>query len=117
MIASRNISFVLKKSYASMTDDDKKNLYFYEKLKDVNISDRNRLKCLLNLLPSGIDKNVYIDRYDVNSKLVKGLKTDEILDTISVFRPIRITTCSDELKKKVLEGYKNYVNDKKVSLR
>ena len=117
MIASRNISFVLKKSYDSMTDDDKKNLYFYEKLKDVNISDRNRLKCLLNLLPSGIDKNVYIDRYDVNSKLVKGLKTDEILDTISVFRPIRITTCSDELKKKVLEGYKNYVNDKKVSLR
>lgn len=117
MIASRNISFVLKKSYDSMTDDDKKNLYFYEKLKDVNISDRNRLKCLLNLLPSGIDKNVYIDRYDVNSKLVNGLKTGEILDIISVFRPIRITTCSNELKEKVIEGYKNYVNDKKVSLR
>ena len=117
MIASRNISFAFKKSYDSMTEEDKRGLYLYEKLKDNDISDRERLEYLLSLLPSSIDKNIYIDRYDVNSKLVKGLKTGEILDTISVFRPIRITTCSDELKKTVLEGYKNYVNDQQVSLR
>ena len=117
MVASRNISFAFKKSYDSMTDEDKKFLYLYEKLKDVNISDLERLELLLSLLPSSIDKNIYLDRYDVNSKLVNGLKTGEILDIISAFRPIRITTCSNELKEKVIEGYKNYVSNKNVSLR
>lgn len=116
MVAAKNISMALKKSFENTTDDDKKNLYFYEKIKDVNISDLDRLKCLLNILPSSMNKDVYLERYEVNTTLVEKLRTGEILDTISVFRPIRITTCSDELKEKVIDGYKDYIKSN-VSIR
>ena len=98
-----------------MTTDDKMILYFFEKIKDQSISEENRLRYLLNLLPSKINKTIYTNRYETNSQLVKGFIFDELIDHINRLRPIRISECSDELKIAVMENYKKFSQNSEIS--
>ena len=98
MWASKRVVDARRKPISKLNKEDKRCILFYEKIADESVSDRDRLKYLLNLLPSGINKKIYLNRYDVNSELVKGMDMEEILDDISFFRPIEITTCPYDIK-------------------
>lgn len=115
MNAAKRISNIQKKDIGEMTDSDKIALYFYEKIKDPNISERNRLKFLLNLFPDSLDKKVYLNRFDVNRELSRGLPSEDLVDYVENLRPIVVSKCSDELKSKVIEAYeKNFGKSKKT---
>lgn len=114
MCAAKMISQIKKKSVSEMNDNEKTSLYFYEKLKDNNISERYRLKCLLSLFPNKIDKMIYLNRYDVNSELVKGLVYEDFLDYVNGFRPIVITEASEELKEIIRDNYQKRLEKAKL---
>ena len=115
---SKKIAGINKKDISDINDNEMAELYFYEKIKSSKVSDRDKLKCLLNLFPSDVKKMIYLNRYDVNSELIKGLDVDDKLSSISIFRPINITNCSSKLKEKINSTCaRNYNINKKTRLR
>lgn len=115
---SKRIADIRKKAVDDMTENDMVELYFYEKIKDSRVSDRNKLKCLLHLFPSSIKRSIYLNRYDVNCELIKGLDMDDKLSSISAFRPINITNCDSEFKEKIISNYvRNHNINKRKNLR
>ena len=106
---AKRISAIKRKSYLNMSNSDKLIYYYYEIICDSNTNDKEKLIALLSTFPKEIDKKVYLNRYDTNKALIQGLATEEILEAVSALRPIRITTCSETLKRKIKENYKkNY---------
>ena len=97
MYAAKKISNIQRKPINDINDDDIITLYSFEKLKDEKISERNRLKLLLNLLPEEIDKQIYINRYDVNKDLSRGLDTEDLVRYVNACRPICVSECNEEL--------------------
>lgn len=114
---AKYISLLQAKEFKELSDSEKISLYFYEKIKDPIITDRQRLVALLNLFPDGINKKIYLNRYDVNSDLTQDLEVNNILTAISLLKPIKISTCSNELKEKVDNNYRKQhiiINNNKI---
>lgn len=110
MWISKIISKIQKKSINSITDDEKKVLYYYESLKDQNISEREKLESLLSILPM-LDKQVYLNRYDVNNELYSDFEQNELLKEVSRLKPIRISECSNKLREIIDKNYKQVFGD------
>lgn len=101
LYVSKRVVDAKRKLADDITNDDVLAMYCYENIRNNDTSDRNKLICLLNMFPKGIDSNIYLNRYDVNSELIKGLEIDEVLDGISSFRPIKITNYNTINKKHI----------------
>lgn len=104
LYVSKKVVDAKRKVAADINNDDVLALYCYENIRNGDISDRDKLICLLNLFPIEVDRNIYLNRYDVNSELIKGFDIDEVLEGISSFRPIKITNydASNDLSGKKL---------------
>ena len=57
---------------------------------------------------------IYLNRYDVNSELVKGLVYEDFLDYVNGFRPIVITEASEELKEIIRDNYQKRLEKAKL---
>ena len=106
MWLSIEISNIQMKPINSITEEDKLTLYYYEELKNQNISDRDKLKVLLNMLPM-LNKKVYMNRYDVNSELYSEFDNAVLINKVSRIKPIWVSECSEELKKLINSSYQS----------
>ena len=71
MKSAEEISIIQKKSKEERTEEEIKKLESFEMLRDNEIDDKSRLEYLLNLVSDKEDREIYIDRYEINSKLLK----------------------------------------------
>ncbi len=116
MCAAKRVSSLFKVDFDSLSREDKLYLHAFESLKD-DLDECEKLEILLSLLPEGIDKNEYLDRYDTNSKMYHAALNVSFLQLIASIKPIDISTCDEELKKKINDNYRRVFLEGKTSIR
>lgn len=102
--ASKKISEIQKKDVYQVTNDEKKMLDSFEKLSQDNISEEEKLDCLLGLAV-GDEKQVYIDRYNENKELMKGTQVNEQIQDQIQQKPVKITKKEEDKLKAINEGF------------
>ena len=117
MYVAKRVSELFKTDFDSLSRDDQVYLYLFENLKEESLDEYDKLKTFLSLLPSEIDTQVYLDRYDTNAKMYHAVENMTFLQLISTIKPIGISTCDEKLKKKIDDNYKKIFLKEKTSKR
>lgn len=102
--ASKIISEIQKKDVYQVTNDEKKMLDSFEKLSQDNISEEEKLDCLLDLTV-GNEKQIYVDRYNENKELMKGTQVNEQIQDQIQQKPVKITKKEEEKLNAINEGF------------
>ena len=67
---AEDIAIIKQKNKEERTTNDLEKLHAYESLKSDKVEDKDKLECLLKLVIEENQRQIYRDRYDVNSKLL-----------------------------------------------
>ena len=70
--AAEEIAKIQAKSEGERTELERITLEYFEKLRNNEMSDSEKLNCLLSITIPEEDKKIYIDRYETNAKLLKN---------------------------------------------
>lgn len=69
--AAQDIAIIQTKSDQERTDEERDLLGKFEKLKETNVNEQEKLEILLALVIPQEDREIYRERYEVNSKLLE----------------------------------------------
>lgn len=75
--ASQELADISEKNPEELTESDKKKIEIFEKIKSRKLDEKELLECVLNLSVSEDKKNIYIERYKINSILIKKSREEK----------------------------------------
>ena len=69
--ASQELSIIQNKPESELTEQEKRRLESFENIRNNNLDEKAKLECLLEIVVPEQNRDIYRQRYDVNSKLLK----------------------------------------------
>ena len=75
--ASQELADISEKNPEELTESDKKKIEIFEKIKSRKLDEKELLECVLNLSVSEDKKNIYRERYKINSILIKKSREEK----------------------------------------
>ena len=88
---SQDLAIIQAKKEEDRTDEENKKLEYFEKIQSKEISEKEKAEALLNLIVSDEIRDIYMERYETNSELIKqNTKIEEGITKEIATKPLKV---------------------------
>ncbi len=115
IVASEKLYQIQQKEQTERTEEEKSFIENFEKLKYTQ-DDREKLGMLLDLTIDEKDRDIYIDRYNANSKIMKdNIETEKAIDEQVSIKPIVLKDKESKVLSSAIEATEEIVTNSNIN--